>query len=181
MYAGSSLPVARLNALIEAKDNNHAVGDGIQQGFEYGAILDIPFVFSSNGDGFLFHDRTGQSRPVETEVSINAFPSPYDLWQKYRIWKGLAPAEEEIILQNYFEDSSGKEPRYYQRIAINRVIDRPVNCWIRRWFFQEKSGIYAPLLYGVSRPVRTNCADAICAIRRLSPFMVSIHISYQYS
>lgn len=119
LYYKPNIPIA----LIEAKDNNHSVGDGIQQGLEYGAILDIPFVFSSNGDGFLFHDRTGQSSPVETEISINAFPSPDDLWQKYRRWKGLGPADEEIIFQNYFEDSSGKEPRYYQRIAINRTIE----------------------------------------------------------
>src|SRR3990172_9053781 len=119
LYYKPNIPIA----IIEAKDNNHAVGDGIQQGLEYAATLDIPFVFSSNGDGFLFHDRTVQSSPVETEVSINAFPSPNDLWQKYRRWKGLSPAEEEIILQNYFEDSSGKEPRYYQRIAINRAIE----------------------------------------------------------
>lgn len=119
LYYKPNIPIA----LIEAKDNNHAVGDGIQQGLEYAATLDIPFVFSSNGDGFLFHDRTGQSSPLEAEISIDAFPSPVDLWQKYRIWKGLAPDEEEIVLQNYFEDSSGKEPRYYQRIAINRAIE----------------------------------------------------------
>ncbi len=119
LYYKPNIPIA----IIEAKDNNHAVGDGIQQGLEYAATLDIPFAFSSNGDGFLFHDRTGLSSPVETEVGINAFPSPDDLWKKYRIWKGLAPAEEEIILQNFFEDSSGKEPRYYQRIAINRAIE----------------------------------------------------------
>jgi type I restriction enzyme R subunit len=119
LYYKPNIPIA----LIEAKDNNHSIGDGIQQGLEYAATLDIPFVFSSNGDGFLFHDRTGQSSQMETEISIDAFPSPGDLWQKYRIWKGLAPAEEEIILQNYFEDSSGKEPRYYQCIAINRAIE----------------------------------------------------------
>jgi len=104
LYYKPNIPIA----IIEAKDNNHAVGDGIQQGLEYAATLDIPFAFSSNGDGFLFHDRTGLSSPAETEVGINAFPSPDDLWKKYRIWKGLAPAEEEIILQNYFEDSSGE-------------------------------------------------------------------------
>lgn len=119
LYYKPNYPIA----LIEAKDNNHAVGDGIQQGLEYGAILDIPFIFSSNGDGFLFHDRTGQSSLLETEISITAFPSPDELWTKYSIWKGLVPSEEEIILQNYFEGSSGKEPRYYQRIAINRAIE----------------------------------------------------------
>lgn len=119
LYYKPNIPIA----LIEAKDNNHAVGDGIQQGLEYATILDIPFVFSSNGDGFLFHDRTGLSSPLETEASMEAFPPPSDLWQKYRVWKGLTPNEEGIVLQNYFEDSSGKEPRYYQRIAINRAIE----------------------------------------------------------
>ena len=110
-------------ALIEAKDNNHAVGDGLQQGLEYAATLDIPFVFSSNGDAFLFHDRTGLSDPMESELLPEAFPKPEDLWKKYRAWKGLAPVQEAIVLQNYFEDSGGKEPRYYQRIAVNKAIE----------------------------------------------------------
>ncbi len=76
-------------ALIEAKDNNHSVGHGIQQGLDYAATLDIPFVFSSNGDGFVFHDRTGLSAPVEANLGLDAFPSPADLWARYRAWKGL--------------------------------------------------------------------------------------------
>ncbi len=119
LYYKPNIPIA----LIEAKDNNHTVGDGMQQGLEYAATLDIPFVFSSNGDAFLFHDRTGQSNQTETELPLDAFPKPDQLWAKYRAWKGLAPAQEEVILQNYFEDSSGKEPRYYQRIAINKTIE----------------------------------------------------------
>lgn len=119
LYYKPSIPLA----LIEAKDNNHAIGDGMQQALEYAATLDIPFVFSSNGDGFLFHDRTGQSDKTESDLPLNAFPAPDALWAKYRTWKGLAPAEEEVFLQNYYEDSSGKEPRYYQRIAINKAIE----------------------------------------------------------
>ena len=119
LYYKPNIPIA----LIEAKDNTHAVGDGMQQGLEYAATLDIPFVFSSNGDGFLFHDRTGQSSQIEVELNMNAFPSPGSLWTKYRAWKGLAQSADEIVLQNYFEDRSGKEPRYYQRIAINRAIE----------------------------------------------------------
>lgn len=110
-------------ALIEAKDNNHSVGDGMQQGLEYAATLDIPFVFSSNGDAFMFHDRTGQGSQVEAELELDAFPTPEKLWQKYRSWKGLAPAQEEVVLQNFHDDASGKEPRYYQRIAINKTIE----------------------------------------------------------
>jgi type I restriction enzyme, R subunit len=119
LYYKPNIPIA----LIEAKDNQHAVGDGMQQGLEYAATLDIPFVFSSNGDAFLFHDRTGQSGQTETELSLDAFPTPEVLWAKYRAWKGLAPVQEEVVLQSYFEGSDDKEPRYYQRIAINKAIE----------------------------------------------------------
>jgi type I restriction enzyme R subunit len=95
----------------------------MQRALEYAATLDIPFVFSSNGDAFLFHDRTGQSSQIEIELPLNAFPTPEQLWVQYRAWKGLAPAQEAIVLQNYFEDAGGKEPRYYQSIAINRTIE----------------------------------------------------------
>ena len=119
LYFKPNIPIA----LIEAKDNNYAVGDGMQQALEYAATLDIPFVFSSNGDAFLFHDRTGQSAQTEIELPLDAFPAPDNLWAKYRAWKGLASEQEEVFLQDYFEDSGGKEPRYYQRIAINRAIE----------------------------------------------------------
>jgi type I restriction enzyme R subunit len=119
LYYRPNIPIA----LIEAKDNHHPVGGGMQQGLEYAATLDIPFVFSSNGDAFLFHDRTGQGEMRETELQLNAFPSPEALWQKYRAWKKLAPAQEDVVLQNYHDDASGKEPRYYQRIAINKTIE----------------------------------------------------------
>jgi len=119
LYYKPNIPIA----LIEAKDNNNPVGGGIQQALEYAAPLDIPFVFSSNGDGFVFHDKTGQSAKLETDLPLNAFPSPDALWAKYRTWKGLAPAQEETVLQNYHEDGSGKEPRYYQSVAINKTIE----------------------------------------------------------
>jgi type I restriction enzyme R subunit len=117
LYYKPNIPLG----LIEAKENNYAVGDGMQQALEYATTLDIAFVFSSNGDAFLFHDRTGQSGQTETELSLDAFPAPESLWAKYRAWKGLAPEQEEVFLQDYFEDSGGKEPRYYQRIAINAI------------------------------------------------------------
>lgn len=110
-------------ALIEAKDNQHAVGDGIQQSLEYATTLDIPFVFSTNGDAFLFHDRTGQSASTETELPLDAFPAPDDLWARYRAWKQMPAEQEEVALQSYYEDAGGKEPRYYQRIAINKAIE----------------------------------------------------------
>lgn len=110
-------------ALIEAKDNTHAVGDGMQQALGYALSLEIPFVFSSNGDGFVFHDRTGLSLHVETTLSLSDFPSPATLWGQYRTWKGLVPAQEKIVLQPYHDDGSGKEPRYYQRNAINAAVE----------------------------------------------------------
>jgi type I restriction enzyme R subunit len=110
-------------ALIEAKDNNCALGDGMQQALDYAVTLDIPFVFSSNGDGFVFHDRTGLGAQIETTLALNEFPSPAALWAQYCAWKGLAPEQEKIVLQAYYDDGSGKEPRYYQRNAINAAVE----------------------------------------------------------
>ncbi|WNV06572.1 DEAD/DEAH box helicase family protein [Candidatus Methylospira mobilis] len=110
-------------ALIEAKDNSCAVGDGMQQGLDYAVTLDIPFVFASNGDGFVFHDRTGLSATIETNLALHQFTNPGALWAQYCAWKGLAPEQEKIVLQPYYDDGSGKEPRYYQRNAINAAIE----------------------------------------------------------
>src|SRR5690606_7939335 len=79
--------------------------------------------FSSNGDGFLFHDATGLSRRVEQELGMDEFPSPEVLWQRYRTWKGLEAERERVVTQEYYVDGSGKEPRYYQRVAINRSVE----------------------------------------------------------
>lgn len=119
LYYKPNIPIA----LIEAKDNSHSVGDGMQQALEYAACLNIPFVFSSNGDGFLFHDRTGLSPEKETNLGLEAFPSPEDLWKKYSAWKGLTNDQEKIVLQDYFDDGSGKAPRYYQCNAVNAAIE----------------------------------------------------------
>ena len=119
LYYKPNIPLA----LIEAKDNSHSVGDGIQQGLEYAETLDIPFVFSSNGDGFVFHDRTGTSATKEANLALDGFPSPAALWDKYRAWKGLTPDAEAIVLQDYFDDGSGKAPRYYQVSAVNAAIE----------------------------------------------------------
>jgi len=110
-------------AVIEAKDNTHAVGDGMQQALDYAETLQVPFVFSSNGDGFVFHDRTGAGVEKETTLTLDDFPSPEDLWARYRAWKGLTSEVEAIVLQDYFDDGSGKTPRYYQVNAINAAIE----------------------------------------------------------
>jgi len=110
-------------ALIEAKDQNHAVGDGMQQALGYATTLDIPYVFSSNGKAFQFHDRTGASAALEQTLQLNEFPNPEDLWKRYQSWKDLAPAQADVVLQDYYDDGSGKEPRYYQRNAINAAVN----------------------------------------------------------
>lgn len=111
-------------AIIEAKDNNHSVKAGIQQALGYSNTLDIPFVFSSNGDGFYFHDKTVTSGNIETELSYDEFPSPEQLWEKYKKYKGIEDKEvESVISTDYFSDGSGRSPRYYQQIAINRTIE----------------------------------------------------------
>lgn len=119
LYYKSNLPIA----IIEAKDNNHTAGDGMQQGLDYAEILDIPFVYSSNGDGFLEHDRTVIEGSIERELSMQQFPTPEELYQRYRIWKGLTEREEEIVNQDYYQSPTGKTPRYYQEIAVNRVVE----------------------------------------------------------
>src|SRR5690606_14405944 len=101
----------------------HSVGDGIQQALDYAETLNIPFVFSSNGDGFVFHDRTVTSTPRETTLSLDAFPAPADLWARFRAWKGLDGEAERIVLQDYYDDGSGKAPRYYQVNAVNAAIE----------------------------------------------------------
>jgi type I restriction enzyme R subunit len=110
-------------ALIEAKDNNHSVGSGMQQGLAYADALEVPFVFSSNGDAFLFHDRSGTYDQIETQLSLDAFPPPEMLWRHYMRWKGMFPDEEELITSPNHSEPGGKTPRYYQQLAINRTIE----------------------------------------------------------
>lgn len=119
LYFKPNIPIA----IIEAKDNKHSVGAGIQQALGYARSLDIPFVFSSNGDGFLFHDCTTDKDGIEKEISLSEFPGPDQLWQKYRIFKGISEAAEPVVRQDYFSDGSGRSPRYYQQIAINRTVE----------------------------------------------------------
>ncbi len=119
LYYKPNIPLA----IIEAKDNAQPVGAGIQQALEYAETLDIPFVFASNGDGFVFHDRTGTGDTRETTLALDEFPSPNELWRRYAEWKGLTPAGEEIALEDYYDDGSGKQPRYYQVNAINAAIE----------------------------------------------------------
>jgi type I restriction enzyme R subunit len=119
LYYKPNLPIA----VIEAKDNNHAVGDGMQQALEYAEILDVPFAYSSNGDAFLEHDRTATSGTVTREIPFDQFPSPAELWSRYCTAKNLTTPQVAVTTQDYYDDGSQKSPRYYQLIAINRTVE----------------------------------------------------------
>jgi type I restriction enzyme R subunit len=111
-------------AIVEAKDNKHSVRSGMQQALDYAKILDIPCVFSSNGDGFLFHNRTITDERIEQELTLDEFPTPDQLWEVYKQYKGITTEEQErIALQDYYLDGSGRKPRYYQQIAVNRTVE----------------------------------------------------------
>jgi type I restriction enzyme R subunit len=111
-------------AVIEAKDQSYSVRSGIQQALDYAQTLDIPFVFSSNGNGFFFHDKTQLSGAIEKQISLLDFPSPDELWNRFKQFKGIATEQiEKIVEQDYFIDTSPKQPRYYQVIAINRSVE----------------------------------------------------------
>lgn len=119
LYFRPNLPLA----VIEAKDNNHSTGAEMQQALDYAEILNLPFAFSSNGDGFVLHDRTGNSDQVEKELSLDEFPSPDELWQRHCQSQGLGDTEQTAITQDYYVDQSDKSPRYYQLTAINRTVE----------------------------------------------------------
>ena len=120
LYYKPNIPLA----IVEAKDNKHSIGSGMQQALEYAEILDIPFVFSSNGDRFLFHDKTKTRGYLETELNNDNFPTPSDLWNRYKSYKGIEdPDVENVIAEDYHFDDRGMIPRYYQQIAVNRTIE----------------------------------------------------------
>ena len=116
LYYNSSKPIA----VVEAKKNTLSVGEGMQQAMKYAKILDIPFAYSTNGKAFLEHDfLTGKER----EISMDEFPSPEELWNRYKIGKNLTLDEEKIINEPYYYAPGTNKPRYYQRIAINRTCE----------------------------------------------------------
>jgi type I restriction enzyme, R subunit len=120
LYARPNVPIA----VVEAKQANFVVGLGMQQALAYAEMLDAPFAISSNGEGFLLHDRTGLSQPVERALGLDFFPTLTELWPIYQQWKGLVdPAAVKLVEQPFYTDGSGRAPRYYQRVAINRAIE----------------------------------------------------------
>jgi type I restriction enzyme R subunit len=119
LFYKPNLPIA----IIEAKDNTHSLGAGMQQGLAYSQALDIPFVFSSNGDGFLLHDKTGNSEQIETILSLDQFPSPEALWERYKVWKEINSSSEALVTSPNHQEITDKSARYYQQLAINRTIE----------------------------------------------------------
>lgn len=111
-------------AVIEAKDNNHTISQGMQQALGYAGILEVPSAFSSNGDAFASHNKVPiGGEDIESEIPLDSFPAPEELWQRYKTYRGIEDKEEELVLEPYHFDITGKEPRYYQTEAINRTIE----------------------------------------------------------
>ena len=120
LYYKDNIPLA----IVEAKDNAHRISDGMQQGLDYAKTLQVPFIFSSNGLGFQFHNKSITDGQIEKELSMSEFPSPDELWNLYKKYVGIETEEQnKIASQSYHSDSSGKTPRYYQQIAINRTVE----------------------------------------------------------
>ena len=120
LYAQPHLPIA----VLEAKRATYSVGHGMQQALLYAELLDAPFAISSNGESFLIHDRSGQSPETEWECSLENFPRLEDLWPLYLNYRGISQESVNTTIgQAYYSDSSGKESRYYQQVAINRTLE----------------------------------------------------------
>lgn len=120
LYLKPNLPIA----IVEAKDNKKPVGSGMQQALEYATMLQVPFVFTSNGDSFVFHDRTKKEGLIEIEIGLDQFPSPEELWNKYLHKEGITSnTAKQIVEQDYFIDEGDMSPRYYQQNAVNRTIE----------------------------------------------------------
>lgn len=116
LYLNANNPIA----VIEAKDNKHSISHGLQQAMTYAQMLDLPFAFSSNGDGFAEHDfLTGKER----QFSLDEFPTEEELIARYKLESGITTAQQTIIDQPYYSSQTTYAPRYYQRIAINRTLD----------------------------------------------------------
>ncbi|KNY30172.1 type III restriction protein res subunit [Pseudobacteroides cellulosolvens ATCC 35603 = DSM 2933] len=124
LYWKPNIPLA----IVEAKDNNHSISDGMEQALIYAEILDIPFIFTSNGDGFAFYDKTSQGTAVQTELTLDEFPTPVMLWNKYKEHKGIKEEADKIVSQDYYYNPNNeRKPRYYQCIAVNRTVEAVAN------------------------------------------------------
>lgn len=116
LYLNANNPLA----IIEAKDNKHSISHGLQQAMTYAKMLDLPFAYSSNGDGFAEHDfLTGKER----QLKMDEFPTEVELVSRFKEESGMTPTQEAVIEQPYYSSQNTYPPRYYQRIAINRTVD----------------------------------------------------------
>lgn len=124
LYWVPNVPVA----VVEAKVNGYMVSHGLQQALGYAEILEVPSAFSSNGDAFASHNKAPfNGEEIETEFPLESFRSPTELWKRYKTFRGIEDKDEQLVVQPYYEDSSGKEARYYQVEAINRTIEAVAN------------------------------------------------------
>lgn len=124
LFYGSNKPIA----IIEAKDNCHLISDGIQQALDYARMMDIPFVFSSNGDGFVFHNKlAAPGTPTETTLTLDEFPGPEKLWSLYCQSTELTDRQLALIREPYYTDNSNRQPRYYQFNAISKTVEAIAN------------------------------------------------------
>lgn len=163
LFYQSNLPLA----VVEAKDNTYPVGGGIEQALDYAETLDVPFVFASNGDAFVFHDRTRTAAPIETPLTLDEFPSPDALWQRYRAWKGLSDEAETLARQPFYDDPGGKEPRYYQRIAVQRTVEA-IARGQRSVLLVMATGTGKTLTISASSPKSTSSWASSIASKRVS-------------
>ena len=114
-------------AIVEAKDNKHTMADGMQQALQYASMMNVPFVFSSNGDGFVFHNKYVTEGDVEVTLSLDEFPSPETLWEMYHEQNHINPSQDKVIDEPYYSDNPDKQPRYYQMNAINQTVEAIAN------------------------------------------------------
>lgn len=114
-------------AIVEAKDNKHTMADGMQQALQYASMMNVPFVFSSNGDGFVFHNKYVTEGDVEVTLSLDEFPSPETLWNMYHEQNHINPSQDKVIDEPYYSDNPDKQPRYYQMNAINQTVEAIAN------------------------------------------------------
>jgi len=160
-------------AVIEAKDNNRSVGAGMQQALDYGETLDVPFVFGSNGDAFVFHDRTGQTQPVESEISFADFPSPEELWQRYCKWKNITLQQEPVVAKIITSKALTKNRATISKSPSTAPLKparaAPTGC---SWSFNTRSSlecIAPPGPGGIALKKKRAMADALVRVFDTSP------------
>jgi type I restriction enzyme R subunit len=124
LYWEPNVPVA----VVEAKDNNQTVSKGLQQALGYAEILEVPSAFSSNGDAFAAHNKVlADGEDIETQFPLESFLPPDVLWERYKTFRGIEDKDQKLVVQPYYEDSSGREIRYYQVEAVNRTVEAVAN------------------------------------------------------